>query len=201
MKKKIAAAAALFALFACFAACGGTEQTPPEGPPQELTVTLDKTAAEMYVGETFTLTAEVSIEGAEIAWSTSSRAVVSFVADGNTAVVTAEGVGTAEIRVRSDERLMAKCSITVTEAPQALAVRLPQDMLVLRPGAAATVRAVADSGLTGDIEWKSSDASVASVEFQGLLARVTALAEGECTVTVACGGEEDSFTLIVSSEG
>lgn len=200
MKKRIAIFAVLLLLFAVGCTSDPGSTTPPDGDtPQELTVTLDKTSAEMYVGDTITLTAQVNIEGAEIVWSTSSRAVVSFVADGNTATVTAEGLGSAEIRIRHNEQLMAKCSITVVEPPQSLSVRLPQDMLVLHVGGSAVVQAVADDSLTGDISWDITDTSIAEIEYQGLIVRVEALAAGQCTVTVTFGEEQDSFTLIVEA--
>lgn len=195
MKKLLVFMAAFFLLFAA-----GCTQVPTEGPPPEqLTVTLSQTEAQLYVGESFTLTAEVNVEGAEIAFSTSNRSVVSFAADGYTAVVTAEGLGEAEIRVRQGEELLAKCRVSVIEEPKDLEVFLPAGKLVLSQGQRATVRAIAAESVQGEPEWTVSDDKIASIEFQGLIAMVTAVSAGECTVTVTCGGESDSFTLIVNA--
>ena len=83
----------------------------------ELEVTLSETSLELFVGETFTLEASVNDPSAEIKWGTSSRAVAGVEADGNTAVITANGEGTAQIRVRYNEKLIAKCDVTVILPP------------------------------------------------------------------------------------
>ena len=93
-------------------------------------VTLDKTSAALTVGNTETLTATVSPDGATdktVTWSTND-ANVATVANG---VVTAQGIGTATITVTatngtddtSDDK-QATCTVTVTaEQPVTVAAK------------------------------------------------------------------------------
>lgn len=166
----------------------------------ELKVTLSETSLELFVGETFTLEASVNDPSAEIKWSTSSRAVAGVEADGNSAVITANGEGKAQIRVRYNEKLMAKCDVKVTLPPEKLSVLVPSGKLILSAGQKATVKAIKDASLSGEAVWSSSDVSIASIEYQGLIAVVTAASAGECTVTVSLGGERSEFVVVVGKE-
>lgn len=166
----------------------------------ELEVTLSETSLELFVGETFTLEASVNDPSAEIKWGTSSRAVAGVEADGHSAVVTANGAGTAQIRIRYNEKLMAKCDVKVVVPPEKLFVLVPSGRLILSAGQKATVKAIKDASLSGEAVWSSSDVSVASIEYQGLIAVVTAASAGECTVTLSLGGEKSEFVVVVGKE-
>lgn len=89
------------------AACGGTEDTEKETP----TIRLSKTTLTLKVGEEETLTAEPSVEGAAVTWS-SSDSSVAIVSAGK---VTAVAVGTATITAKAGEA-SANCAVTVEEA-------------------------------------------------------------------------------------
>ena len=166
----------------------------------ELEVTLSETSVELFVGETFTLVASINDPSAKITWGTSSRAVAGVEADGNSAVITANGEGTAQIRVRYNEKLMVKCEVKVTLPPEKLSVLVPSGKLILSAGQKATVKAIKDASLSGEAVWSSSDVSIASIEYQGLIAVVTAASAGECTVTVSLGGESSEFVVVVGKE-
>ncbi|WP_195983741.1 glycoside hydrolase family 2 TIM barrel-domain containing protein [Clostridium sp. D33t1_170424_F3] len=84
-----------------------------EGSAPESSVSLDKTAATLAVGETVTLTATITgdDEDAIASW-TSDKEAVATVVDG---VVSAVGAGEANITVTTEKGLTASCKITVTD--------------------------------------------------------------------------------------
>lgn len=81
-------------------------------------VTLDKTTAELTVGETVTLTATVAPDNAtnkNVTWSSDNTAVATVDENGK---VTAVGEGTATITVTTEDgNFTASCTVTVTAAP------------------------------------------------------------------------------------
>ena len=79
---------------------------------EEKTISLNETAKELVVGESFTLTATTTPADAEVIWSTSDEAIVT-VEDGT---VTAISVGTATVTAKNDTAT-ATCEITVKGAP------------------------------------------------------------------------------------
>ena len=86
-----------------FAGCNPTEKK---------TISLNETAKELVVGESFTLTATTTPADAEVIWSTSDEAIVT-VKDGT---VTAISVGTATVTAKNDT-VTATCEITEKGAP------------------------------------------------------------------------------------
>lgn len=91
----------------------------------------------------------------------------------------------------------AECKINVVDIPVS-EIRLSSDKLSLFAGETSTIEAVIlpINATDQEISWTSSDASVASVSAAG---EVTALAAGEATITVECGGitEECSITVVM----
>lgn len=73
----------------------------------DITVSLDKTTLSLVVGDTYTLTANVSPQ-ASVAWSSSNSSVATVV-DGN---VTAKAIGSSEIRVIAEGKT-AICTVNV----------------------------------------------------------------------------------------
>lgn len=162
--------------------------------------TLDKTELTLGVGssETLTLVWEGNAPSdGEYRWESSDESIVTVEASGETATVTAASEGEAVVTVYEGNKELATCTVTVVSSP--LSVTVPEGMLVLRNGATVTVRAKSLTPLTGEYTWESSDESIATVEFQGEIARVTARkrsAEG-CTITVRNGIYSASFTVVV----
>ena len=110
MKKRLftsVLSALLFIVLSVFGlvGCGGKEE-------EEKKITLNVTAKELVVGESFTLTATTTPAEAEVIWSTSDEAIVT-VEEG---VVTAISVGTATVTAENDT-VTATCEITVKAAP------------------------------------------------------------------------------------
>ena len=190
MKKRIWLISILLACLAfVLCACGSN-----------VTATLRKTSAELKVGETVKLVADVSDPEAEISWSVSDDAILEIVATtSSTATVKALSAGTATVYVKYGEKILAECKITVPEEILAgkLSVLLPTGKLILRSSnRTATVRAIADESLTGEVTWTVSDETVISLEYQGLIARIKSLKRGRATVTVSCDGEVAEFEVI-----
>ena len=83
----------------------------------QMSITLDKTA----ITETITtgLTEEVTLTATvkdidTLTWTTTNEEVATVVANGNEAIVTLRGEGTAEIKVTGED-ITAVCTVTVTE--------------------------------------------------------------------------------------
>ena len=197
MKKKIflplvLLAAAILSLCAC-----------GEKPAGGTSASLDKTTLELGVGGSDTLT--LTWDGGEPApgedpattyiWTSSDEAVVTVAASGNTATVNGVAEGSATVTVSQGEKQLASCSVTVKASR--LSVTVPEGKLVLRKNATVTVKVKGTEELDGDIVWESSDTSIGTVESQGAIARVTAVARGECVIRVRCGSDSAEFTLIV----
>ena len=134
----------------------------------------------------------------EYRWESSDKAIVTVEAEGETATVTAVAVGEAVVTVYNGNSEIATCSVTVIKTAP-LYVTVPEGKLVLRNGGTATVRAKNSIPMTGEYVWESSDETIAVIESQGELARVTAKKRGECTITVTNGEYSASFTLIVGT--
>ena len=176
--------------------CTDPQTPPPVEGDNDPKVTISETSHTMSVGSTFTLTA--TLENLETIEWTFDETVVSVEVEGTTAVVTALATGTTTINVVDSENadtVYASCEITVIENP--LSIFLPESGLILKKGVKATVKAISAVQLTGEVTWESSDESVGTVEWQGLTARVTAVARGTCTIYVHADGHTASFQFTV----
>ena len=171
--------------------------------PQPVAVTgvaLDKTAANVILGQTLQLTATVSPENADnkaVTWSSSDPDVASV----SNGLVTAEGIGEATITVKTrDGGKTATCVITVVKEIEKVEITnkakfsefIIDDMESINVSVtpADNVQALLAAGA---LKATSSDPTVASVV--GLT--VTALKVGTTTIKVELFGKSDSFELKV----
>jgi uncharacterized protein YjdB len=146
-------------------------------------VTLDKTSTTMEVGDEETLTATVSPNDAtnkNVTWESSDEDVAT-VEDG---VVTAVGVGTATITVKSvaDNTKTATCTVTVN--PTAVSsVALNKTSATVKVGKTLTLTPTISpvNATNKNVTWESSNTSVATVSDAGV---VTGVAAGSATITV-----------------
>lgn len=176
MKKKFrfcfSIALALCMVFAMFAACAGK------------TITLSESNASIIIGESITLTADVS-DGSEVTWSTSDFMVATVSRNG---VVTGNKAGTATITATSGD-VSATCDITVS----AVTVSLSQPSATLERWDTLQLSATASDN--GKVTWYSDNSTVASVDENGL---VTANKEGTAIITAERGrAGSDSCTVTV----
>ncbi len=203
MKKRILLLLSLVAALCCLLCACGEGNVPIDPPDPGLA--LNRTSLTLMVGAEEQLVA--IYEGKkEISWTCSDETVVSVEPVEGGAYVTGLKVGTATVTA-SFEEVNVSCTVTVKESP--LSIFLPDaptgslknGRLVLVKNGVATVRAFSEIALDGDPVWTVDDESIASVEWQGLIARVTALKRGICTITLSCDGYSASFTLYVGITG
>lgn len=156
-------------------------------------VTLDKTTAEVMMGETVTLKAtKTPLDTTDkITWESSDSAVVT-VKDG---VVTGVAEGTATITVKCGDKT-ATCEVTVKSAA-CTGVTLDKTTAELKKGETVTLKATVVPADTIDtITWESSAPAVATVK-DGV---VTGVARGTATITVKCGNQTATCAVSVSED-
>ena len=124
-----------------------------------------------------------------VTWVSSNTSIVT-VTDG---VVVGVAPGTTEVIAKSGN-LTDKCQVTVVIS--ATSVSLDQTELTLAPGETATLPAtVLPEDSTDEVEWSSSDETVATVQ-DGV---VSAVALGTATITAKAGNHTDKCAVIVKT--
>lgn len=163
-------------------------------------VSLDKTSLELTEGDEATLVATVKPDNASnksVEWS-SSNETVATVKDGK---VTATKAGTAKITVQTvDGGKTAECSITINAKTYPVeSISLDKSTVELTEGEEVTLVATIkpDNATNKDVEWTSSDESVATVKD----GKVTAVKAGTTIITVKTvdGGKTATCNVTVSS--
>lgn len=152
-----------------------------DGPKVE-SITLNETSVALSPGETFQLTVTVSPEDAAydaVEWVSSNEAAAT-VADG---VVTAVAEGKAVITA-SVGNVTASCVVNVGPVlPES--VVLDKSTLSLKVGEISQLTATVEpEGAKYELEWSSSDPSVATVDAEG---KVTGVYYGNAVITVKAG--------------
>lgn len=145
-------------------------------------VKLDRTSASLKVGKTLRLNATVT-PAADVTWTSSDEGVATVDQSG---LVTAVGVGAADITATTDSGYSASCRVTVTRDKitslkldkTKVTITIKKDEMGKSIKLTAAVRP-AGAG-TGAIKWTSSDESVATVDQNGV---VTSVGFGKCTIT------------------
>ena len=157
------------------------------------TLTLNATTLQMGLKEQFLLSPTVGAgEEALYAFASSKSKVAAVSQDG---VIYARKKGTAKIAVRTHNGLSAVVTVQVYAAPAKIALSASQ--LRLQAGQTSQLTYRLSSGASSQIAWTSSDASVASVDENGV---VTALRDGTAVITAATyNGVNASCTVTVGS--
>jgi len=155
-------------------------------------ISLNKTElAFKALNETETLVATLDPESStgKIEWGSSDANVASVSPEG---VVTSVAPGTAEITA-SCGSVFAKCAVTVEVAATSLS--LDKNSLNLFIGDTETITAtVLPENTTDQLTWSSSDEAIATVQ-DGV---VTAVAEGEATITAKAGEKTADCVVTVA---
>ncbi|MCY4400853.1 MAG: M60 family metallopeptidase [Gemmatimonadetes bacterium] len=193
--------AALALSFAC--GDGTTEPPPPPEPARPTTVTVSPATAELTaLGASVQLSAEVRdqngnvMTGTALAWSSSDASTATVAAAG---LVTATGDGTVTITATAGS-VSGIARIVVEQA--VAAIRVSPSSLALPVGDTTRLSATALDALGSEVpdaafEWRSSDATIATVDDSGL---VRAEAVGAATITAASGALADSSRVSVLSD-
>ncbi|MBO7196941.1 MAG: Ig-like domain-containing protein [Clostridia bacterium] len=138
-------------------------------------ISLDKTEANMFVGDSIKLVATTSDKDAEVEWSTSNENVATV----RRGTVSAVGVGTAVITASLEDGTSATCNITVSERT----VSISASSATINLDESNTITLTASSSDGGEITWSSSDPAIATV-VGGV---VTAYDIGKVTITAQRG--------------
>ena len=158
-------------------------------------VTFSPTSKSIYLGDTFTITANVKSGGQTVTWSSSNTSVAAVDSNGK---VTGKGAGTATITAKftyAGTTYSATCAVTVEKpsisfSPTSKSVYVSDSFTIN-----ATVK---PSGQ--NITWSSSNTSVATVDSSG---KVTAKGTGSATITskLTYNGSTYSATCSVNVQG
>ena len=151
-------------------------------------ISLDATEVTLNMENTFTLTASITPDNAElrILWKSSNKAVA--IVDDN-GVVTALTAGTAIITAFSPGAEEATCVVTVRDN----SIILPGSITMLKYDTCTLTAELPAWDSNAQITWASDNEEVATVDQSGL---VTAIAEGVATITVSAEGLKSAQCLV-----
>lgn len=177
--------AAAFALI--FAACDFTGTTINNN---KTVITLSASTAEIEVGKTVTLSAQVS-DNSAVTWISGSDSIASVDQNG---VVTGISVGQVVVTAVAGNG-MATCTVTVTKRSQEITVTLSHSSAQVKTGDSITLTALSSDGSA--VSWSTSDESVATVE-NGI---VTGISEGSAIISASSGAAWADCFINVVNEG
>ncbi len=161
-------------------------------------VSINPGSIEMVIGETSQLRASISPSNAtekNVSW-TSSKQSVATVSESGLVSAVAEGTATITASVGGKS---GTCSVTVSKGVIAVAsVELNKASLELIEGESETLTATVKPNDATDktVTWSSSNATIATVEN----GKVTAVKEGEATITAAAGGKSATCKVVVAKK-
>ena len=160
-------------------------------------VTLDKEALSLIIGESYSLFATVLPENAanrKVLWSSSDYSVAEV---DETGKVTAVGVGVAKITVTTEDGGMTATCFVVVSAISVTGISLDKTELSLIIGdkEQLTATVVPSNATDKSVTWSSSDISVASVTAFG---EITAEAPGAAIITVTTNDGDKKATCSVT---
>lgn len=150
-------------------------------------IRLDKTSLTLSKGEVYTLQATVSPANASVHWQSSDESVVT-VKDG---VITAVRGGYAKVVLFSGN-VSAECAVKVHVPVTGIAMEPASLILPVDDSFNVTVVLEPEDATPEKLVWTSSAPSVASVETDGKVAKVTGLKPGFSYITVTA----DSFRAV-----
>lgn len=148
-------------------------------------ITLNRTSASLYRGQSLSLTAKVS-SGRKVSWKSRKSSVATVSASGK---VTAKKHGTTQIRATVDG-VTKECELTVKPP----VIQLNKTSASIKKGQKLTLKASVSSGNIPT--WKSSKSSVATVDQNGV---VTAKNKGSCTISVSEDGTTEKCYIQVKA--
>lgn len=171
----------------CFTACGNVNIT-SIGLPTEMQLEKGETAQlEISFGADKENAKADAIakaaEGLALVWNSNNEDVA--IVDEN-GVVTAVGGGEANITVSiKDANIQSVCKITVDVALEGIDVQENMALVLNdKDTAELQVKLLPEDATGAELAFESSDEAVATVDANG---KVTAVANGECTIIVSCG--------------
>ena len=159
----------------------------------------EKTKLQLTVGDEVTLSFTILPEemaSTEVELTAADATILSIVG----LKVKALKEGETKVTAKAGDKT-AECTVTVKTATVAVtSVTLDKTELALTVGDAAvqlTATVKPDNATNADVDWTSSDVSVATVDGSGLVA---AVAEGTATITAKAGDKTATCTVTVSKQ-
>lgn len=171
------------------ASCGDDDK------PIVQSIEISKSEASVKVGEKITLTVSHSpadLPAPEYEWNSSDETIATL----ENGVVYGKAVGEATISVSSfNLGLKDICKITVTPI-EATGIKLSESEKTMTTGESFRLEYTIEPENTTnkEVEWESSDKTIATVNTDG---EVTAVSDGECTITVKVKGSDTSAKCVV----
>ncbi|RGV56543.1 Ig-like domain-containing protein [Bacteroides fragilis] len=171
------------------ASCGDDDK------PIVQSIEISKSEASVKVGEKITLTVSHSpadLPAPEYEWNSSDETIATV----ENGVVYGKAVGEATISVSSfNLGLKDICKITVTPI-EATGIKLSESEKTMTTGESFRLEYTIEPENTTnkEVEWESSDKTIATVNTDG---EVTAVSDGECTITVKVKGSDTSAKCVV----
>ena len=160
-------------------------------------ITLDKSAAEMILGDEIILTATVKPDNAtnkSIIWTSSDKSVAT-VTDGK---VTAVNGGTTTITATTEDGgLTAECEISVIVPVQDINLSHSNVKLVEGDEFTLSATVIPDNATNKEVTWRSSDESVVTVSKAGV---ITAIKAGDAIIYASTDEIEQSCNIEVYTE-
>ena len=175
--------------------------------PPVATVTVSLAASSIVLGATTQATATtrdangVSVTGRVVTWSSDNTAVATVSGNGNSAVVTAVGAGTANITATSEGRVGSAPVTVVASAVASVSVSLASSTIGVgrTTQATATTRDASGSVVTGRVvSWSSDNTAVATVG--AATGVVTGVAIGSANITATSEGQSGSAAVTVDPQ-
>ncbi len=165
-------------------------------------ITFDKHALSVKIGETATLTATVLPNGTTLAaahWKADNNSYADWRVSGNICTITGYQAGTTTI-VAARDGVSDTCVVTVVDPNKVTSVVLDVNEVTLNVGETATITAtVLPAGITLSADnWRSTDDwYVASVSATGNTATITAIGAGTAEIIVEKDGVSDTCKVTV----
>ena len=146
-------------------------------------ISLNKTSATLYMGNTLQLTATVlpnTTTDKSVSWSSSNTDVAIVSSDG---LVTPVSTGTATITVKTEDgsNLSAQCVVTVKQLATSISLNKISETLYMGNTLQLIATVYPNSTSDKSVSWSSDNSAVATVSSDGL---VTPISTGTATITV-----------------
>lgn len=172
-------------------------------------VTVSPATQSLQVGQSGNVSAEAKdasgnvLAGRDITWATNNASVANVTGSGASAVISAQGPGTATITARSEGR-EATATVTVSAVPVASVTVAPASLTFTTIGsnqaASAKTFDAGNNELTGrTITWQTSNPAVADVTGTGANVVVNARGPGSAVITATSEGKNGALNVSVGA--
>lgn len=158
-------------------------------------ITAQNVPTQIDAGETASLEASVypsNAEDKDITWESSDTSVLTV---SNSGALVAVGVGTATITAKTSRGTSKTFTITVNEVmAESITIDEKIDNIIIGEGRALSATILPDNTTYKNVEWKSDDESIVSIDENG---NIKALAVGKTTIAATHNELSDSYEIEV----